>query len=163
MNGCLKVLLCFPGINIKLASLCWLYCAGWSRQLSGCFRIWMTARDSLMDVDIIASISFCHLHCTDTGLPVSQLMNCHSFHHSILCCATPLSQRFRMQLLNSVETPWKCKVKPHWSLWVKLFLIATQSSVLVIKENSHSDIHRQRYFGGQMNISALLVHQSNRD
>lgn len=47
----------------------------------------MTTGDSLMDVDIIASISFCHLHCTDTELPVSQLRSCHSFHHGILCCA----------------------------------------------------------------------------
>lgn len=90
MRGCLKALLYSPGISIKigryvLAISCRMI------QTAEQLRIWMTTGDSLMDVDVTASISFHHLHCTDTGLSVSQLRNCHSFHHGILHWTTAVN------------------------------------------------------------------------
>lgn len=114
----------------KSAAVHSFYLAGWSKQLSGCLKIWVTTGESLIDVDVTASSSFHHLHCTDTGLPVSQLMNCHSLHCCILCWTTAVNHwgsgcgcwgawRHRQGGKTQAET---CK-----SLQVKLFLIVTWS------------------------------------
>lgn len=115
----------------------------------------MTTGDSLMDVDVIASISFCHLHCTDTGLPVSQLMNCHSFHHGILCSATAVNH---IQDVTAEQRGDPTEMPGETSPVTVPDCHTVLSSGHQTKESFWT---REKYFGGQMGISALLIHQSN--
>lgn len=167
MRGCLKVLVCFPGINIKtgifmLAILCRMIqkaeCLlkdlndNWG-QLNGC---WHYCFHLFLPPALHRYWAACQSADELSQLPSWHFMLCHS-----------VNQWFRMWLLNHVETPWKCEVKPHQSLRAKLCLIAIQSSALRKQSKKHqrkqSFWARERYFGGQMTISALHAHQSNRE
>lgn len=143
MRGCLKALLCFSWINIKigrymLAVLCrmiqtteWLLKElndNW-RQLNGCWRCCFQ----------LFSPPALHRYWTACQ-SADELSQLPSWYFTLKHCCKPLG--FRMWLLNTSETLRKCRLKPHQSLQVKLSLIVTQSSALVIKENGYSRLEK---------------------
>lgn len=143
MRACFKALLCFPGINngigrYMLAVSCrMIQTAEWlledlndnGRQLNGCWRYCFQ----------LFSPPALHRYWTACQ-SADELSQFPSRHFALNRCCKPLG--FRMWLLNSSETLRKCRLKPHQSLPVKLSLIVTHSSVLVLREKSYSRLRK---------------------
>lgn len=143
MRGCLKALLCFPGINIKI---------GRYMLAISCGMI-QTAERLLKDLsDNWGQLNGCWCYCFQLFSPpalhrywtacqsADELSQLPPRYFMLNHCCKPLG--LRMWLLNCSETPRKCRLKPHQSLQVKLSRIVTQPSVLLIKENGNSRLEK---------------------